>query len=131
MFIAWRVYANKRIPEPKDSGAPEGSAAAWTFIWDYIHVGFIFPVRILAWVCDVVVDKFLQICQWMVGAIGVILGDGASSFQVRRVRLQLALSIFGVVILVLVALFAEGVVGIPDCVFKLIDSVKSLIGRVI
>ena len=131
MFIAWRVYANKRIPTPKDSGAPEGSAAAWTFIWDYIHVGFIFPVRVLSWICDVVVDKLLQVFQWMIGAIGIILGDGASTFQVRKVRLQLALSIAGVALLVLVALFAEGVVGIPDCVFKLIDSVKSLSGRVI
>ncbi len=46
-------------------------------------------------------------------------------------RLQLALSITGVALIVLVALFAEGIVGIPDFVFKLIDSVKSLLGRVI
>ena len=131
MFIAWRVYANKKIPTPKDSGAPEGSAAAWTFVWDYIHVGFVFPVRVIAWICDVVVDKFLQAFQWTLGAIGEILGDGASTFQVRRVRLQLALSITGVALIVLVALFAEGIVGIPDFVFKLIDSVKSLLGRVI
>ena len=44
----------------------------------------------------------------MVGALAEILGDGAAAFQVRKVRLQLALSVAGVAILVAVVLLTGG-----------------------
>ena len=55
-----------------------------------------------------VVEKVLQAIQWTVGSIAEILGDGAAAFQVRKVRLQLALSVAGVAILVAVVLLTGG-----------------------
>ena len=65
---------------------------------------------IVAWICDVVVDKVLQAFQWTLSAIVSIVGDGATVFQVRKVRLQLTLSLFGVALLVLVVLLTGGLV---------------------
>ena len=109
MFIALKVYGNARVPAAKGSSAPEGFKADWTFFFDTIHkfCGII-PVAVLAWIADVVVEKILQAAQWMVGAIAEILGDGVATFQVRKVRLQLALSVAGVAILVAVVLLTGG-----------------------
>ena len=109
MFIAYKIYANARIPAAKGSSAPEGGKATWTFLFDSIHkyVGII-PVNVLAWICDVVVDKILAAAQWTIGAIATILGDGAASFQVRKVRVQIALSIVGLVALVAIVLLTGG-----------------------
>ena len=109
MFIALKVYGNARVPAAKGSSAPEGFKADWTFFFDTIHkfCGII-PVAVLAWIADVVVEKILQAAQWMVGALAEILGDGAAAFQVRKVRLQLALSVAGVAILVAVVLLTGG-----------------------
>ena len=110
MFIAWKVWGNARIPEAKGSSAPEGFKADWTFFWDKIHAFFIMIVNVLAWICDVVVDKILQAAQWTLGAIATILGDGATVFQVRKARLQAALSVAGLAVLVLVVLLTGGLV---------------------
>jgi NADH-quinone oxidoreductase subunit L len=109
MFIAYKIYANARIPAAKGSSAPEGGKATWTFLFDSIHkyVGII-PVNVLAWICDVVVDKILAAAQWTIGAIATILGDGAASFQVRKVRLQIALSILGLVALLAIVILTGG-----------------------
>lgn len=111
MFIAYKVYGKARVPAAKGSSAPEGYKATWTFFFDILHKYCgIFPVTILAWICDVVVDKILQAIQWTVGAIATIVGDGATVFQVRKVRLQVAFSIVGVAALVLVVLLTGGIV---------------------
>ena len=109
MFIAYKIYVNARIPAAKGSSAPEGGKATWTFLFDSIHkyVGII-PVNVLAWICDVVVDKILAAAQWTIGAIATILGDGAASFQVRKVRLQIALSILGLVALLAIVILTGG-----------------------
>ena len=111
MFIAYKVYGNVRVPAAKGSSAPEGRKATWTFFFDYVHkyCGII-PVQVLAWICDVVVDKILQATQWTLGAIATILGDGATVIQVRKVRLQVAFSVAGVAALVLVVLLTGGLI---------------------
>ena len=111
MFIAYKVYGSARVPAAKGSSAPEGRKATWTFFFDYVHkyVGII-PVQVLAWICDVVVDKILQAAQWTIGAIATILGDGTTVVQVRKVRLQVAFSIAGVVALVAVVLLTGGLI---------------------
>ncbi len=111
MFIAWKVFSRARIIGVKGaSTVPEGSAASWTFLWDYIHCAFVAGVNILAWFCDVVVEKVLQAIQWTLAAIVEILGDGASILQVRKVRLQLAFSITGVALLVMLVVFSGGLI---------------------
>lgn len=109
MFIAWKVYGKARVPVAKGSSAPEGFKADWTFFFDKVHkyCGVI-PVSVLAWICEMVVDKILQAIQWTLGAIAEILGDGATVFQVRKVRLQLALSILGIIALVAVVILTGG-----------------------
>ena len=111
MFIAYKVYGSARVPEAKGSSAPESRKATWTFFFDYVHkyCGII-PVQVLAWICDVVVDKILQAAQWTIGAIATILGDGATVVQVRKVRLQVAFSIAGVVALVAIVLLTGGLI---------------------
>ena len=111
MYIAWKVFSRARIIGVKGaSTVPEGSAASWTFLWDYIHCAFIAVVNILAWFCDVVVEKVLQAIQWTIAAIVEILGDGASILQVRKVRLQLSFSVAGVALLVMLVIFSGGLV---------------------
>ena len=109
MFIAWKVFTRARIIGVKGaSTAPEDSAAAWTFLWDYVHSAFINMVRILAWFCEVVVENVLQALQWTLASIVDILGEGAAALQVRKVRLQLAIGIAGVAILVLLVIKMGG-----------------------
>lgn len=110
MFVAWKGWMHAHIPAAKGSSAPEGYAAAWTFMWDYVHAFFVKCVYVAAWICEKVVDVVLQAFQWTLGAVATILGDGVTVFQVRRVRLQLALSIVGVVALVVVVLLTGGLV---------------------
>ena len=110
MFIAWKKYSKAKILEAKGSSAPEGSAAAWTFLWDYIHYAFVSGVNILAWFCDIIVEKILQAIQWTIASIVDILGEGGSELQVRKVRLQLAFSITGVALLVMLVVFSGGLI---------------------
>lgn len=112
MFVAWKGWgkADIKASAKGSSTAPEGYAKGWTFLWDYVHLFFIKVVLIVAWICDVVVDKVLQAFQWTLSAIVSIVGDGATVFQVRKVRLQLTLSLFGVALLVLVVLLTGGLV---------------------
>ena len=110
MFIAYKLYAKARIPEAKGSSAPEGGKATWTFLFDIIHGWFIRLTHVAAWIAENCVDKLVQFVQWLVAGIVEILGDGAASFQVRKVRLQVALSIAGVAALVLVVLLTGGLV---------------------
>ena len=110
MFIAWKGWMHAHIPAAKGSSAPEGYAAGWTFMWDYVHGFFVKAVNVAAWISEKVVDAFLQAFQWTLGSIATILGDGATVFQVRKVRLQLGLSILGVVALVVVVLLTGGLV---------------------
>ena len=110
MIIAYAVYGKKRMPliSEKESSVPEGFKANWTFFFDYIHEIFIVTTKAFAFVADMVIDKILQATQWTVGAIAEILGDGVSAFQVRKVRVQLTLSLLGVVALVAVVLLTGG-----------------------
>ena len=112
MFVAWKGWgkADIKASAKGSSTAPEGYAKGWTFLWDYVHLFFIKVVLIAAWICDIVVDKVLQAFQWTLSAIVSIVGDGATVFQVRKVRLQLTLSLFGVALLVLVVLLTGGLV---------------------
>ena len=110
MFIAYVIYGTKRLPRlhAKWGSAPEGFKADWTFFFDYIHSIFIVMFKAAAFVADVIVDKILQATQWTIGAITEIVGDGVSSFQARKVRVQLTLSLVGLVALTAVVLLTGG-----------------------
>ena len=112
MFVAWKGWGKAHIQAAAkgESSAPDGYAAKWTFMWDYVHLFFVKVVKITAWLCEVVVDTVLQAFQWTLGAVATIIGDGATVFQVRKVRLQLVFSILGVALLVLVVLLTGGMV---------------------
>jgi NADH-quinone oxidoreductase subunit L len=106
----YMIFTRKRIPQLKKNAdtTPVGAAGDWTFFFDYIHNVVIKAFEFLAWVTDVVVDKFVQILQWMVCAIVFIVGDGLRSLQVRKVRLQVALSIAGMAIIGIVVYLCGG-----------------------
>ena len=108
MAVAWKLFANRRIPLPKGSSAPEGFGATWTFCFDKIHGIVISAFRVLAWVAENVVNRFVMMLQWLVGGLGELLGDFASGLQVAKVRLQMALSLVGVIALVLIVLVYGG-----------------------
>lgn len=107
-FIAWRKYSG-RIPTPKGSSAPQGFGATWTFAFDALHEIFIQITYVVAWIADNVVNRFVMMLQWLVGGIAGLLGEFVAMFQVRRVRLQLCLSLFCVVIVSLLAFVHGGV----------------------
>ncbi len=108
--LGYMIFTRKRIPQLKKNAdsAPVGIAFDWTFFFDYVHNVIIRVFEFLAWVTDVVVDKFVQILQWMVCAIVFIVGDGLRSLQVRKVRLQVALSIAGMAIIGIVVYLCGG-----------------------
>lgn len=108
--IAYAIYANKRLPriDIKCASTPVGYKAKWTFFFDYVHSIFVKATNVVAFIADMIVDKILQAAQWTVGAIAEILGDGVSVFQVRRVRVQLALSLLGVAILIAIVIKTGG-----------------------
>ncbi|MCQ2103389.1 MAG: NADH-quinone oxidoreductase subunit L [Fibrobacter sp.] len=108
--IAYVKFGKARIPEAKGSSAPTGKMATWTFLFDIIHGWFVALTNIVAWIVDNCIDKLVQFVQWLIAGIVEILGDGAASFQVRKVRLQLALSVAGVVALVVVVLLTGGLI---------------------
>lgn len=107
-FIAWKKYSG-RVPTPKGSSAPQGRGATWTFAFDSLHEIFIQITYVVAWIADNVVNRFVMMLQWLVAGITELLGEFVSMFQVRRVRLQLCLSLFGVVIVSLLAFVHGGV----------------------
>lgn len=109
IIIAFAVFG-KRIPAATNSTRPEGYKATWTFLFDIIHGWFITLTNIVAWIVENVMDNLVQFVQWLVASIASILGDGAAAFQVRKVRLQIALSLAGVVALVLVVLLTGGLI---------------------
>ncbi|WP_298770353.1 NADH-quinone oxidoreductase subunit L [uncultured Fibrobacter sp.] len=112
MFIAYVIYGTKRLPhlDIKWGSAPEGFKADWTFFFDYIHSIFIVMFNAFAFIADMFVDKVLQGIQWTCGAIVEILGDGIASFQAGKVRIQLTLSLVGVVALIAVVLLTGGLI---------------------
>ncbi len=98
--------------------------STWVFFFDIVHGWFIKLVGAIAWIVDVCVDRLLQFAQWLVGAVAGQVGEGASCFQVRKVRLQLAFSIVGVAALIVVLLVAGDLVKLPECVVSIIEKVR-------
>lgn len=109
-FIGYKLFAHRRIPAVKknETAAPVGGKATWTFALDYIHAWFVAAFEGLAWVCDRVVDKLIFAVQWTIGSLIVILGDGVRAFQVRKIRLQVGLSIAGMSVIAIVAYLCGG-----------------------
>ena len=110
IFLALVLFGG-RVPQAKGSSAPEGYKATWTFLFDSVHkyCGII-PVSVLAWLAEMVVDKILQGVQWTVGSLAEILGDGTRNLQVRKLRLQIALSIAGTAALIIIVLVTGGLI---------------------
>ncbi len=107
MLIAWACFGKKNIPAAKGSSAPQGKAATWTFFFDYVHGIFVGAANVVAFIVDKGVNALVMMMQWLVASITELLGDLASGFQVRKVRLQLCLSVVGVVALAVI-LFVYG-----------------------
>lgn len=109
-FIGYKIFAHRRIPAVKrnETSAPVGGKADWTFVFDYIHGWFVAAFEGLAWVADRIVDGIVSAVQWTIGSLVLILGDGVRTFQVRKIRLQVGLSIAGVGIIAVVAYLCGG-----------------------
>lgn len=109
-FVGYEIFTRKRIPELKKNATtvPEGKAGCWTFFFDFIHNAFITAFEAAAWFVDAIIDKFIQILQWMICSIALILGDGIRNLQVRKIRLQVGFSIVGMVLIAIAVYFCGG-----------------------
>ncbi|WP_308604124.1 NADH-quinone oxidoreductase subunit L [uncultured Fibrobacter sp.] len=109
-FVGYEIFTRKRIPELKKNATtvPEGKAGCWTFFFDFIHNAFITAFEAAAWFVDAIIDKFIQILQWMICSIALILGDGIRNLQVRKIRLQVGFSIAGMVLIAIAFYFCGG-----------------------
>ncbi|MDD7300138.1 MULTISPECIES: NADH-quinone oxidoreductase subunit L [Fibrobacter] len=109
-FVGYEIFTRKRIPELKKNATtvPEGKAGCWTFFFDFIHNAFITAFEAAAWFVDAIIDKFIQILQWMICSIALILGDGIRNLQVRKIRLQVGFSIAGMVLIAIAVYFCGG-----------------------
>ena len=109
-FVGYEIFTRKRIPELKKNATtvPEGKAGCWTFFFDFIHNAFITAFEAAAWFVDAIIDKFIQILQWMICSIALILGDGIRNLQVRKIRLQVGFSIAGMLLIAIAVYFCGG-----------------------
>ena len=55
-----------------------------------------------------IVNTIIMKAQWLTGGIIEILGDGIRAFQVRKVRLQAALSLIGMALITILVLIYGG-----------------------
>lgn len=108
MFIAWKLFM-RPMPEAKGDGEPEGFRASWTFAFDTLHKWIaVIPTKAMAWFLDVVINNIVLAAQWLTMGIIEILGDGVRSLQVRKVGLQMALSLFGMTLVIALVVIYGG-----------------------
>ena len=97
--IAWAIWSKAKI-EAVGSSAPKGFGAFWTFFFDYIHGIFIAATKALAWIGDKIVQTviFNGLLALLIYAVGMV-GDAVRSLQRSRLRVNLGLSLCGLVLL--------------------------------
>ncbi|MDR2580587.1 MAG: NADH-quinone oxidoreductase subunit L [Fibromonadaceae bacterium] len=94
------IYFSKKIPKYSGHSELAGFVKTWTFAFDTLNfIAVILPVRIAALVLGWVND-FLRLTMQMVAAIPHICAGGLRFMQANKLRMQLALTILCVVILV-------------------------------
>jgi len=103
---AWKIWGKAKI-EAVGSSAPTGFGAHWTYLFDYVHAVVIWPTKAVSWVSDKVVQTLV-----FGGSIAVIqflfefVGDCVRALQRPRLRVNLGLSLIG--LLVVIAYFLLG-----------------------
>lgn len=97
--VAWAIWSKAKI-EAVGSSAPKGFGAFWTFFFDYIHGIFIAATKALAWIGDKIVQTviFNGLLALLIYAVGMV-GDAVRSLQRSRLRVNLGLSLCGLVLL--------------------------------
>jgi NADH-quinone oxidoreductase subunit L len=100
--VAGWTYFGKHTPRPAGKPGPHGFGRAWTFAFDSVHsVVGVWPLRIAAAVAGVV-NLLLMTAQWTVAQLPEISADGLKALQQGRVRVQVALSLLGALVLTFV-----------------------------
>ncbi|MDR3001494.1 MAG: NADH-quinone oxidoreductase subunit L [Fibromonadaceae bacterium] len=94
------IYFRKKIPKYPGHDELVGFTKTWTFVFDKLNfVLVILPVRIAMFILDLV-NRFLRIKMVVIGAIPVICAEGLRFMQAGKLRVQLALSVIGSVIVI-------------------------------
>jgi len=94
------VYFSKKIPRYPGHGDLVGFARIWTYSFDALHsVVAVIPARVSIFVLAAV-NKFLQITMLVTSAVPLICSNGIKFMQANKLRMQLSLTVLGMVILV-------------------------------
>ncbi len=105
---AWKIWSNAKI-EAVGTSAPKGFGAHWTYAFDYLHAVAIWPTKAASWISDKIVQTVL-----FAGSIALVqflaelVGDCVRAIQRPRLRVNLALSLIGLLVVVVVAFFKLG-----------------------
>ena len=97
-FLLFRAGAYKE----NSTGPMSLPARVWTFFFDYIHACLcIWPVRIVSWILDKIVNPLLLGLVRLVAYLVEVLGWLFRSLQRSRLRVNLGVSVAGVVLVLL------------------------------
>lgn len=97
-FVLFRAGLYKE----RSTGPMSRFARVWTFFFDYVHaVVGIWPVRIVSWILDKIVNPLLLGLVRLLGYLVEVLGWLFRSLQRPRLRVNLGVSVAGVVLVLL------------------------------
>lgn len=97
----WK-YFTTHVPRTAGKPGPHGWGRSWTFAFDSLHAAVgLLPLRVAGLLAGAV-NFVLMRTQWTVAQIPEIAGDGLKALQQGRVRVQIALSLLGALVLTFV-----------------------------
>jgi len=98
---AWKIWGGNAKAEAVGSSAPKGFGAHWTYLFDYLHALVILPTKALSWIGDKIVQTvvfggLIALLQFLVE----LLGEAVRALQRPRLRVNLGVSLAGLVLLI-------------------------------
>jgi NADH-quinone oxidoreductase subunit L len=104
--LAWKLWAKAKVEAVGDT-APKGFGGHWTYAFDYLHAVAIVPTKAVSWILDKIVQTVV-----FAGSIALVqflaelVGDWVRALQRPRLRVNLAMSLIG--LLAVIAFFLLG-----------------------
>jgi len=103
-FVLFRSGAYKE----RSTGPMSRGARVWTLLFDHVHSGVaIWPVRIVSWVLDKVLNPLLLGIVRLFGYLVEVVGWLFRALQFARLRLNLGLSVTGMLLIFLCFLLVK------------------------
>lgn len=102
ILLAFGLFKAGKFGE-HGTGELSGAARAWTLLWDHVHTVFgIVPTRIVSWIldkiCQPLLNGIVRLLAYLVELVGLVV----QWLQRSRLRVNLAMSVFGLVAVLII-----------------------------